>query len=102
MAGTAKAAKVISFKLQDGKTQEEAVEAMKGIMDYFAAQSGGQKATFMHDPESGSYYVFAMADSMETLKGEGKSMVTSGAGDRLFSVVDPPTFKALNCNILDI
>ena len=96
------AAKLLSFKLQDGKTQEQAVEALAAVSEYFAEQPGGQHGTFLHHEESDTYYVFALAESLETLKSEGRAMVTSGAGDSLFSVIDPPTFTALDCVVLDV
>lgn len=102
MSGLAKAVKLISFKLQDGKTQQEAVKAMRGIIDYFSQQPGAMPSTVMHDPESDTYYVFAPADSLEVLKTDGRAMVASGAGDTLFAIVDPPTFKPINCVVLDV
>ena len=102
MPGTAKAAKLISFKLQEGKTQEEAIEALKAIMQHFTQQPGALPGTVMHHGESDTYFVFAPGESIESMKTDGRAMIASGVGDKLFSVVDPPTFKPLDCAILDV
>ena len=80
MPGTAKAAKLISFKLQEGKSQEEAIEALKAIMQHFTQQPGGQSGTLMHHEESDTFYIYGPADSMESLESQGKAMIASGVG----------------------
>ena len=102
MPGSAKAAKLISFKLQEGKTQEMAIEAMRGIISYFEKLPGSMPGTVMHDPDSDIYYVFAPAESVDALKVDGRAMIASGAGDGLFAIVDPSTFKPVNCAVLDV
>ena len=93
--------KLLSFKLQDGKTREEAVNALAAVRDYFE-EHGGQSATFLHHADSDTYYVFAPGESLETLKSEGRAMISSGAGDSFFTVIDPPTFQVLDCAVLDL
>ena len=66
----AKVVKLISFKLLDGKNQGDALEALKGITNYFSKQAGSKPGTVMHDPEEDTYYVFAPADSIDDLSSQ--------------------------------
>jgi len=102
VSGLTRAVKLLSFKLQDGKTREDAIAALNAVNEYFEQQPGAQSATFMHHEETDTYYVVAPGDSVEALKSQGRAMITSGAGDTLFSLVDPPTFTALDCAVLDV
>jgi len=95
-------AKLITFKLQLGKSQSEAIEALKDIFGFFDQTPDSLPATALFDPDTETYSVFAPASGAESSKMDGGSMVSSGAGDGLFAIVDPATFHISDNVVLDV
>ena len=101
MQPDASSAVLISFKLQSSKTKAEAIEAMNGINEHFEGVPASVQIIRLHDPETDTFHIVQLFASEQDRDPIGKEMISSGAGDRLFSIVDPATFSVTNLDLLE-